>query len=98
MGVALDDVEPLTELMVRTLNSQYRIVVSDGADVILQGGQFFPEPVHAKIDGSGFGGSFLKIGWIGIGFCMEIFALGNRIITSPVRDIRFTRAASIVAQ
>jgi hypothetical protein len=33
------------------------------------------------------GGSFLKVGWIGVGLRMEILADGRRIVTSPVYDI-----------
>jgi hypothetical protein len=33
------------------------------------------------------GGSFLKVGWIGVGLRMEILAEGRRIVTSPVYDI-----------
>ena len=93
-GIHLRDVEPLTTLMVRTRNSQYRIVVSHDTSVIVQGGQFFPDATPGRIDGSGFGGSLLKVGWIGIGLRMEIFADGQRIITSPVREIAVERRAS----
>ncbi len=93
-GIYLRDVEPLTTLMVRTQNSQYRIVVSHDTSVIVQGGQFFPDATPGRIDGSGFGGSLLKVGWIGIGLRMEIFADGQRIITSPVRDISVERDMS----
>ena len=93
-GIHLRDVEPLTTLMVRTRNSQYRIVVSHDTSVIVQGGQFFLDATPGRIDGSGFGGSLLKVGWIGIGLRMEIFADGQRIITSPVRDISIQRHAS----
>jgi len=86
-GVDLRDVEPLTTIAVRTRNSQYRIIVTRGTSVVVQGGQFFPDAIAARVDGSGFGGSLLKVGWIGIGLRMEIFAGDQRIITSPVRDI-----------
>jgi hypothetical protein len=93
-GLYLRDVEPLTTLIVRTRNSCYRMIVSRDTSAIVQGGQFFPEATPGRIDGSGFGGSFLKVGWIGIGLRMEIFADGQRIITSPVRDISVERCAS----
>jgi hypothetical protein len=86
-GVSLRDLEPLTTLFVRTCNSQYRIVVSQNTAVFVQGGQFFPEMTGARLEGSSFGGSCLKVGWISIGLHMEIFAGGQRIITSPVRAI-----------
>ena len=93
-GLYLRDVEPLTALIVRTRNSRYRIIVSRDTSAIVQGGQFFPDATPGRIDGSGFGGSFLKVGWIGIGLRMEIFADGQRIITSPVRDISLERCTS----
>jgi len=93
-GLYLRDVEPLTTLIVRTRNSLYRIIVSRDTSAIVQGGQFFPDATPGRIDGSGFGGSFLKVGWIGIGLRMEIFADGRRIITSPVHDISIQRHAS----
>jgi hypothetical protein len=93
-GLYLRDVEPLTTLIVRTRNSRYRIIVRHDTSAIVQGGQFFPDATPGRIDGSGFGGSFLKVAWIGIGLRMEIFADGRRIITSPVRDISIQRPAS----
>lgn len=86
-GIDLHDLDPLTTLVVRTRNSTYRVIVSQGTSVIVQGGQFFPDATAARIDGSGFGGSLLKTAWIGVGFRMEIFARGERIITTPVRDV-----------
>lgn len=86
-GLSLRDLEPLTTLLVRTCNSHYRIVISRNTAVFVQGGRFFPETTHARLEGSSFGGSLLKMGWIGVGLCMEIWAGGQRIITSPVRAI-----------
>ena len=86
-GVDLRDVEPLTTIIIHTRNSVYRIIVTHATSVVVQGGRFFPDPVSARVDGSGFGGSLLKVGWIGIGLRMEIVAGEQRIITSPVRDI-----------
>jgi hypothetical protein len=70
------------------------MIVSRDTSAIVQGGRFFPDATPGRIDGSGFGGSFLKVGWIGIGLRMEIFADGQRIITSPVRDISLERCTS----
>jgi hypothetical protein len=86
-GVSLRDLEPLTTLLVRTCNSLYRIVVSQHHSVFVQGGQFFPEMTDARLDGSSFGGSFLKVGWIGVGLRMEFWDGSQRIVTSPVRAI-----------
>src|SRR5688572_9703132 len=86
-GVLLRDLQPLTSLVVHTRNSRYHLVIANGADVVIQGGSFFPEPTAARLDGSSLGSSFLKIGWIGVGLRMEICARGQRIVTTAVRAI-----------
>ena len=86
-GVHLRHLPPLTTLLVHTRNSQYRLVVTQGTAVFVQGGAFFPDPTPAHLDGASIGGSCLKVGWIGVGLLMEIRAGGRRIITSPVRAI-----------
>lgn len=93
-GIDLRQLDPLTTIRVRTHNSRYHLVITSGTSAIVQGGQFFPDPTAARIDGSGFGGSVLKVGWIGVGLRMEIYGNGQRIITSPVRDIVIDRDGS----
>jgi hypothetical protein len=86
-GVHLRDLAPMTTLVVRTRNSEYQIVVASGEEVLVKGGQFFPSLTEARFSGASIGGSFLKVGWIGVGLRMEILADGRRIVTSPVYDI-----------
>jgi hypothetical protein len=86
-GMSLRDLDPLTALVVHTRNSQYRIIVSRGTEVIVQGGSFFPDPTPACVDGSSLGSSLLKLGWIGVGLRMEIRTAGQRVVTSVVRSI-----------
>ena len=93
-GLNLDDLEPLTTLMVRTCHSRYRIVVWRGTTVLLQGGRRFPHTTVCRINGSGCGGSVLKLAWIGVGLRMEIAAGGGCIVTSPVLEITTERDSS----
>jgi hypothetical protein len=87
--------EPLVPIVVTTLNSVYRIIPLRWGDsaVLVQGGQFFPEPTEAWFAGSTFGGSFLKVSSIGIGMHMEINPGngGGPIITTRVAHIRIER-------
>jgi hypothetical protein len=86
-GVHLRDLAPMTTLHVHTRNSLYRIIVSANDAVLVEGGEFFPSLTPAHFSGASVGGSFLKVGWIGIGLRMEILVDGRRIVTSPVQDI-----------
>jgi hypothetical protein len=86
-GVHLRDLAPMTTLHVQTRNSQYRIIISTSDAVLVEGGQFFPCLTPAHVSGASVGGSFLKVGWIGVGLRMEILVDGRRIVTSPVLDI-----------
>ena len=88
-GLAIASFEPGTTLIVQTRNSQYRLVVLDGPchRVLVEGGTTFPEAVPAVLQGACAGGSLLKIGWIGVGLRMELFADSRWVITSRVRSV-----------
>jgi hypothetical protein len=87
-GLNVLDLEPLTTLWVETRNSTYRLIVSEGAAVFVQGGRFFPRLARARLAGASFGGSLLKIAWIGLGMRMELCGDQGLIVTTPVRRIR----------
>ena len=86
-GVHLHELPPFTTLVIWTTNSSYRVIVTGGSNVYVQGGTLLPEATAACIDGARLGSSVLRTGWIGVGFAMEIRAGGRRIVTSPVRAI-----------
>jgi hypothetical protein len=90
-GVELGELEPMTTVLVWTWNSLYRVVVSEGSDVLVQGGLLFPQPTPAHVDGASTGGGPLKIGWIGLGLMMELHVSGQRIVTTPVIAIATER-------
>ena len=88
-GIGLNDVDAFTTLVVRTDNSVYRITIltPHAREVLVQGGKFFPERTRACLSGSSFGGSCLKMGWVGLGLHMEFHAGDQWIITSHARAI-----------
>lgn len=86
-GVNVRSLEPLTRVLVRTCNSEYRLIVSADGGVLVQGGRFFERPTEAVLEGATLNGGLLKIGWIAIGMRMEIRDESRRIVTSPVRQI-----------
>ncbi len=95
-GIGLIDVDAFTTLVVRTDNSVYRITILTPhlREVLVQGGKFFPERTRACLSGSNFGGSCLKMGWVGLGLHMEFHAGGQWIITLHVRAIAVEASAT----
>jgi len=95
-GIQIDRLTALDRVTVRTRHSVYEIIIvsSASADVLVRGGEFFPEFTRARLAGCTLGGSFLKLRSIYVGFHIE-FALGDGvIITSPVRTIDLATPAS----
>ena len=88
-GVGLGELEALSTLLIKTLNSLYRVIVLEPPRprILIQGGQFFPELTEARLAGASFGGSLLKLAWLGCGLRMEVCSDGQRIVTSPVQSI-----------
>jgi hypothetical protein len=85
-GIEIAGLPALTKLTVETHNSTYRITLLDPSDsrALVQGGQFFVQPSEVYLCGSSYGGTLLKMAWIGNGMRMEIMSDGRRIVTSPV--------------
>ena len=98
-GVNLSQLSPLDRITVRTRHSLYEIVVlsTDNAEVLVRGGEFFPEFTRVRLSGSSLGGSFLKLRTIHVGFRLELSLGRTFVLTSPVRRISLiaddTRAA-----
>jgi hypothetical protein len=46
-GVDVRHLPPFTTLLVRTMNSLYRVVITHQPEVFVQGGVFFPDPTSA---------------------------------------------------
>jgi hypothetical protein len=88
-GIQVDGMEDMERLVVETRNSTYEIVVIDGpsGEILVRGGQFFPELTPAHLTGATLGGSFCKMRGIYAGFRMEIYAEGQRTVTTPVKSI-----------
>jgi hypothetical protein len=88
-GVQVDRMEDMEKLVVKTRNSLYEIIIIDGrhGEILVRGGQFFPELTPARLAGATLGGSFCKMRGIYTGFRMEINANGHRTVTTPVQSI-----------
>jgi hypothetical protein len=88
-GLSIESLEAGTKLTVQTANSQYHVTVLNGAvgQVLVVGGQHFPEPTPAVLQGSTAGSSLLKAGWIGVGLHVELRVGPRLVITSRVRSV-----------
>ena len=95
-GVDLRRLPPFTTLLVWTVNSVYRVVLTPGPEVYVQGGVFFPDPTSAYLDGASIGGSCIKVGWIGVGLLVQIRTGNQCVITSPVRGITTEQALGVI--
>src|SRR5262245_38619575 len=95
-GILLQTLEAGDVIHARTRSSDYEIFLLDPeyGGAIVQGGRLLAEPVEAIVNGSTFGGSMLKLGWVGVGLSMEIFANGQRLVTTPVESLTISRAAN----
>ncbi|MDO8679355.1 MAG: hypothetical protein Q7R30_12440 [Acidobacteriota bacterium] len=93
-GVYLSSLAAIGQLEVRTRNSLYKLTMLGDGRVLVLGGAFFPVWTEAHLAGSTLGGSFLKVGWVGCGFCMEFLHDGQRIVTTRAREIRKIENAS----
>ena len=91
-GIWWRDVPSGTRALVKTKNSLYTIEKrQDGKTYIKGHEKYCPAFVEATIFGSNFGGSMLKVGWIGVGMYMEFTTVDYRvhgiITTSRIQDV-----------
>ncbi len=89
-GVYLNDLPEGAKLEVRTENTAYRLVNCGGHQVMITGHpEFCPEPVRVQVNGSSWGGSMLKVAFIGRGMHLEFHhPRFNTVVTSRIVEIR----------
>ena len=90
-GVFLEDLSPSTVLLIETKHHSYTAVVLGGSQALISGHpQYCPQPVQVNISGSTWGGSMLKMRYVGRGMHLEFSHPDYRtpIITSPIKEIR----------
>ncbi len=86
-SVNVQDLPPLTTVLVWTMNSLYRVVVTEGSNVYVQGGDYFHDPTSAHLEGASVKGGLLLVGRIAVGLLMELRTVDNHVVTSPVLAI-----------
>ncbi len=91
-GVFLKNIPANSTINIKTGNSLYAVHKTDRGETIKGHPEYCPAPVNCRINGSTFGGSMLKIGWIGIGMHLEVFLTDTQktITTSAIETIEIT--------
>jgi len=89
-GVFLNELQPRTILQIHTQHHCYTAVfLGDNQALIWGHPEFCPQPVPVAIAGSTWGGTMLKVRFVGRGMRLEFHHPGYRtpIVTSPIREI-----------
>lgn len=89
-GVFLADLQPQTVLQIQTQHHCYTaLFLGDNQALIWGHPEFCPQPVPVSIAGSTWGGTMLKVRFVGRGMRLEFHhpAYRTPIITSPIREI-----------
>lgn len=96
-GLNVSLLESGTKLLVETMNSFYELEILEGKLVNIFGGTRqdgtvrFKKPTQAVVVGSTYGGSMIKVDWIGEDMRMEVHIVGSdhrkSLSTSPVQRI-----------
>jgi hypothetical protein len=86
-GIHISHLVPFQGVQIQTQNNPYSLFVLEPSEgkVLVRGGQYFPVFKEAYLCGSTWGGSILRLGWIGLGMCLEIYVDGIRIVTTPLK-------------
>jgi len=77
------------KLMVKTANTLYTVERREDGLFISGNQKYCPEPTKCQIPGSTFGGSMLKMGFVGVGMYMEFVPepLGRTVTTSEIKEV-----------
>jgi hypothetical protein len=90
-GVFLEQLPPETVLEIRTKHHRYVAVLLGGDEALISGHPCYcPQPVLVVIAGSTWGGSMLKLRFVGRGMYLEFHHPDFRtpIVTSLIQEIR----------
>lgn len=87
-GLDFDALPAGSIVEVQTKNTLYTIRKEVARTLIKGHSKYCPEWVECHIAGSTWGGSMLKIGFIGNGMHLEFTFNGKTITTSPIRSVK----------
>jgi len=87
--VALESLNPFDTILLRTYNSDYRILLLDPKTgrALVEGGEYLVEPNEALLRGSAIPGSEFKGGSICVGSRLEIWVNERVLLTSAIKSV-----------
>jgi hypothetical protein len=87
--VVFESLQPFDTILVRTLNSDYRILLLDPKTgrSLVEGGQYLSEPREGFLTGSKVHGSLFKLGSIVVGYHLEMWVDGKCLSTSRIKSV-----------
>jgi hypothetical protein len=87
--VILETLAPFDTVLLRTHNSDYRILLLDPRTgrALVEGGDYILEPTEALVRGSAVVGDAFKSGTISVGCRLEMWVDERAFLTSPVKTV-----------
>jgi hypothetical protein len=97
--VVLENLRPFDTILLRTHNSEYRILLLDPKTgrALVEGGDYLVEPSEALVRGSAAPGYEFKAGVISIGSRLELWVNEQALLTSPIKSVHVTHNADAEA-
>jgi hypothetical protein len=94
--VMLESLTPFDTILLRTHNSDYRILLLDPETgrALVEGGSYLPEPCEGLVKGSALPGSVFNGGAISIGGRLEMWVNERVFLTSPVKSVEVQQNAA----
>ena len=94
--VLLESLKPYDTILLRTHNSDYRILVLEPKTgrALVEGGEYLVEPNEALLRGSAIPGSEFKGGWICAGSRLEIWVDERVLLTSAIKSVHVKHNAA----
>lgn len=96
-GLVWKDIPVGTTVVAKTRNSVYLIEKREDGDFAYVSGGFFTEPEKVRLNGSTWGGSMIKVGFIGVGMYIEFVrdsAEKPMVTTTAIRELGTFRKQS----
>lgn len=88
-GIWYDKLPVGSVVEVQTKNTRYILEKRSDTQSFIQGNaKYCPIPTECRINGSTFGGSMIRIGWLGVGMFLEFQMGGGTITTSQIESVR----------